>query len=409
MRLLRSYTNIVFTQVPNDAYPARSNALTFNFCNMYESESSWNNLTDKAKVTLPKNIYVRDRDGKLVPLGGTNINIGGFDSNVPLFLRGDKITIDSGYRYFDNTGKETLTSSRIYDGFVVTVGSKKPFEIECEDNMYALKQIVAPNKVYKANEYSLEKILKELLIGTPYTVNALTDTSLGDFRTQNETVAEVLARLRKDYHFESYFRGNELRCGSFVYIEADAIEAGRKIFAFQKNIIDDDLDYKRKDDVFLSAIAYSINKTELDTVTAKGKTKTKRERLEVLVSISNGKFVRTVKQPGQKSDYAPNTAGERRTLYFWNVKSITELGDLAEKELTKYYYTGFKGKFTTFGIPYVKQGDNVDILDPVLPERNGRYKCKSVEYSGGVSGQRQIIHLDYLITRLDADGNAIGL
>jgi hypothetical protein len=103
----------------------------------------------------------------------------------------------------------------------------------------------------------------------------------------------------------------------------------------------------------------------------------------------------------------PNTGGERRTLHFLGAKTTNELAKLAENELRKYYYTGLKGKFVTFGIPYVRHGDNVDILDAILPERNGRYKVKAVQYSGGVIGLRQEIELDYLITRLDAKGNAI--
>ena len=55
----------------------------------------------------------------------------------------------------------------------------------------------------------------------------------------------------------------------------------------------------------------------------------------------------------------------------------------------------------------MQQGDNVDILDDVLPERNGRYKVKAVKYKGGVGGLRQEIHLDYQITKLDANGNPI--
>jgi hypothetical protein len=300
-----------------------------------------------------------------------------------------------------------LTSSTIFKGYISAVSSKKPVVIDCEDNMWKLKQIIAPNKVFPASKYKLEGILKELMADTPFTVNTLTDTSFGDFRTQNETICEVLARIRKDFHFESYFRGDELRCGALVYIEADAISDGKKVFRFQDNIVSDELEYKRKDDINLSAIAYSINKNELSTTTKKGKKKTKRERLEVLVSSRNGAFIRTPRKPGTKADYAPNTAGERRTLYFWNVSTLDELGDLAEKELTKYYYTGFKGKFTTFGIPYVRQGDNVDILDAVLPERNGRYKVKSVNYTGGTGGLRQVIQLDYLISRLDGKGNPL--
>ena len=102
-----------------------------------------------------------------------------------------------------------------------------------------------------------------------------------------------------------------------------------------------------------------------------------------------------VKQKGV--DYPANTGGERRTLFFPGATSIQQLADLAADELRKYYYTGFKGKFTTFGLPFVRMGDNVNIIDNILPERNGLYKVKSVAYSGGVNGLRQVVELDYKI------------
>jgi hypothetical protein len=40
-------------------------------------------------------------------------------------------------------------------------------------------------------------------------------------------------------------------------------------------------------------------------------------------------------------------------------------------------------------------GDNVILNDPILPERNGKYKVKGVNYSGGKDGHRQEIILDY--------------
>jgi hypothetical protein len=246
-------------------------------------------------------------------------------------------------------------------------------------------------------------------------VNSFTSTTLattttrkginmGNFRILNETVAQVLARIRKDYHFESYFRGTELRCGSLVYIES---EAQTQTFQFQQNIIGDELEYQRKDDVTLSAIAYSVNKNSFTTTTKDGHAKTKRERLEALVIYKNGNFISSVKSAGQKADFAPNTEGERRTLYFWNVTDPVQLVNLAVAELQKYYYSGFKGKFTTFGLPFVRQGDNVKILDPVLPERNGLYKVKSVKYKMGINGIRQEVELDYQISPLDANGNIL--
>ena len=37
------------------------------------------------------------------------------------------------------------------------------------------------------------------------------------------------------------------------------------------------------------------------------------------------------------------------------------------------------------------------LRDNILPERNGKYKVKGVQYSGGVGGHRQEIILDYKI------------
>jgi hypothetical protein len=411
--MFRVLSTITFVQQSSATFPMRNTTLTYNFCHSFEIESSWKNLTDKAKIILPKNVYVLDSTGKPVSLGALvgspdNVNIGGFSTTVPLFLRGDQVTIQDGYAYFDSRGNEVFQMDTVFQGYISQVTSKKPIELECEDNMWKLKQIIAPNQVFPATQYTLEGILQSLLAGTGFTVNVLTNTSFGDFRTQNETVADVLARLRKDYHFESYFRGTELRCGAVVYVEQDAITDGTQTFQFQQNIISDDLEYRRRDDLNLSAIAYSVNKNALQVLTKDGHTKTKQERLEVLVTIRpDGTIVNTPKPANQKADYAPNTAGERRTLYFWNVTDLPTLEGLAANELTKYFYKGFHGKFTTFGLPYVRHGDNVNILDPVLVERNGQYKVKAVKYSGGVGGLRQDIELDYLITRLDGNGNPI--
>lgn len=391
--MLRPVTIITFQQQPNSAYPQRNKKLLFNFVHEFECGESWADLTNKAKIILPKKVYVRDETGKAISLSGNNVNIGGFSSNAPLFLRGDSVKIEAGYRYFDKQRKDSIRTSVFFQGYISNVKSKMPMELECEDNMWKLKQIPVKPKTYKETD-SLEDILRDMLKGTEFTVNALTSTTFGSFRTENETVCEVLARLRRDYHFESYFRGNELRCGSFVYIEN---EAQTHTFTFQVNIISDDLEYKRKDDINLSAIAYSINKKELETTTKDGQKKTKKERLEVLVTIRNGEFVSSVKSPGKPADFAPNTAGERRTLYFWDVKDANTLIQLATDELKKYYYTGMRGKFTVFGLPFVRMGDNVKLVDPVLPERNGTYKVKSTRYSGGINGLRQEIELDYKI------------
>lgn len=405
--MFRVVTRTTIVQQPTEDFPNRRRTLIFNFITDFEASDGWSEQTNTARVTLPKNVYTRDGNGKLVSLAGTTVNMGGWSANEPLYLRGDRLTLEVGYRYFDNQNNEKIRMATVFTGFITRVYSRMPVVLECMDNMYLLQQTPAVNKTYPATT-SLEAILKDMLQGTGFTVNVTTDTNMGEFMVENETVSEVLARLRKDYHFYPYFRGNELRIGSAVYLEQDAVDSGTKTFKFQQNIIDDDLNYNRTDDEELSAIAYSINKVEVaGTVNKRGKAKTKHKRLEALVTIRRGKVISYVKPEGSAAHYTPNTVGERRTLHFWNVQTTDRLIELATAELKKYYYTGLKGKFITFGMPYVRMGDNVNIIDPVLPERNGRYKVKSVRYFGGVAGLRQEIELDYLITRIDAQGNGI--
>jgi hypothetical protein len=410
--MYRVLTKITFVQQPTADFPARKGTIVYNFCHEFDFQSSWQNLTDAGAITLPKNVYIKDKTGNRYSLGGTNVNIGGFSETVPTFLLGDKVTIMWGYAYYDQQGNEVSPMQTIFEGYISGVTSKKPFVLEIQDNMYILKTHQASggnNGFFSESKYTVETMLEEMIknAGLPFTVNKQASTSIGDFISKNETIAEVLARLRKDFHFEAYFRGNELRCGSFKYIEQDALDSGKKVFRFQQNIISDSLEYKRRDDTILSAVASNIFEEDTGQTTKDGQPKTKKKRLEVLVTFRGSGEKPTVIVGSKETPLPPNTGGERRTLHFLGAKTTDELAKLAENELRKYYYTGFKGKFLTFGAPYIRHGDNVDILDAVLPERNGRYKVKAVQYTGGVNGLRQEIELDYLITRLDAKGNPI--
>lgn len=394
--MYRCVTNIVINQQPSDAFKVRTSRLFFDFVNEFDSSDGWRDLTNKGKLSLPKNLYYKDATGRMQPLHGTNINIGGFGL-VPLFLRGDKVSIEAGYKYYNKTGREILDTEIMFTGYVSKVNSKIPIELELEDSMWLLKQTPAPTKTFSAND-TLEEILQLLINavnknhGTSFTILAITQTTFGEFQVGNETVAQVLQRLQKQYGFEFYFRGDQLRGGVLIYIEAEAQE---QQFRFQENIISDELEYMRKDDIVLSAIAHNTITEDTGKVCKDGTAKTKHTRLEVLVTLKNG--VKTIKEI-KKGDVVPeNTEGERRTFFFPGAKTVTQLADLAYDKLKMYYYTGLKGSFTTFGIPFVRQGDNANIKDPVLPERDGLYKIKKVEYSGGVNGLRQTIHLDYRI------------
>lgn len=408
--MIRTHNRVIIVitvkQQPRATFPDRNTVLLFTFVKEFEVNSTWRDLTDKGKIVIPKNIFVRDGNGKPVALMNTNVNIGGFSTAAPLFLRGDKVSIKWGYAYFDDRGNDVAPMVDIFNGYISEVTSHKPFQLAIMDSMYILQQYQAPVKEWVG--YDVEGVLEAMIkqYNLPLTVNHTTSTKIGNFRTGNETIAQVLARLRKLYNFEAYFRGTELRCGSFVYLEAD-VNQNIPTFRFQWDIISDSLQYSRKDDLTVSMLAQNTIEEETGHMTKDGKAKTKKVRLRVLLTYQNGSATPTkyILQPHEQ--VPDNVQGQRFTGFYPGAKTIDDLIEAGLKDLQKYYYTGFKGKFTTFGMPYVKHGDNINIINDLLPEQNGRYKVKEVQYTGGIGGLRQEITLHYLLFRIDKKGNIL--
>jgi hypothetical protein len=381
--------------VVNITITTKEKTLFFDFVNSWEVSDGWENMTTAGKMTFPKNIYVTDLSTKKrFPLFGVNKNTN------DLFKKGDKIKIESYYIYWDENHIEKKTDKNtIIEGYITKVGSGIPINIEFEDSMWLLKQIPMKNQAFQTG-MSIETILKDALLGSGLTVNLLTTTKLvfdnSLLTVENETVAQFLAKLRKDAFLFAYFRGTELRVGSFVYLEG---ESKQKTFKFQDNIISSDLVFSNKSDIVLSAVASNHIQENTGKTTKDGHAKTTNTRIEVLVTLKfnkdnpNNDLIWKEVKKGDKAD--PNTDGERRTFTFLQAKTVQDLVTLAEAELRKYYYTGFKGSFETFGTPFVQFGDNALLQNDILPEQNGLYKIKAVDYLGGINGLRQKIKLDY--------------
>lgn len=391
--MFRIVTNITITQRPTTAYPSHNKILKLDFLESFEVESTWENQTTKGTLTIPKNLYYLDVNNSKNPLNGTKINVGGFGSE-PLFMRGDAITISAGYK--------DLQENTIFTGYISRVYSQIPIKIDVEDNMWLLKQTPLGTKTFTESD-NIEDILKFICDKvnakhkTSITFNALTKTNVGNIiMVENETASQLLRRINTLYKFKSYFRGNELRCGVLNYLPSDVV---RHVFIMNGqagNIPEDgqELEYSRKDDIVLSAAAYNTI-TEDDGVCKNGTTpKKKKTRLEVLVTYKNGEESSKVIANGER--VPENEEGERRTFFFPQAKTSKELIDLATQQLKNYYYDGLKGSFITFGIPFVKHGDYVELRNPIMQEQNGVFVVKSVEYFFN-DGLRQKVTLDFKV------------
>lgn len=382
---------VTITQVSTTNYPNRNKFFVFDFGNDITIDSTWANLTDTMSITMPRKLYFKDEQtGEKITWD--KMQVYGNPTKAPLILRGDKIKVEFGYSDFKTTSPTTFNRSAIvenmatrFEGYITKINNKTPLVLECEDNMYALKQTKVENKEWTSEQYTIEKMLQEMLSKSTFSdAKSFTlynkdnyKSKLGKFITYNVTMAQVLDILRKQpYNLQSFFRGNSLHWGIIRYYFDEKVNHQ---FHFQKNIISDNLVYTRSDDVRIGLVAKSINKITFSEKNANGTFKSRHKELKVTVGDQDG---------------------EIRTLFFTDIESEEELKKQAEIKLPFLKYEGFRGSFTTFCMPHVKHGDTVELIDDMLPERNGIYLVKEVRYNAGVNGGRQTIYLDIRVDGL---------
>lgn len=287
--------------------------------NNVEIESSWESLTDKASVVLPFNLKVK----------GNQL--------LESIKVGDQVNIELGY---DNALKS------IFKGFISGLNPKIPIEIECEDPMRNLKQerIVASGR-----NASLQDVIDSHFKG--YKTNVL-DVELGNY-SFNDTKAKFLEKLKSDFGLYSFFRNGVLTIGK----PYDPSTANDVSFRINYDIIQEDLVYRRKEDLKLKVKAISNNPNGIKTELELG-----------------------------------DSEGEQRTLNFYNL-SAAELKAAAERELNRLKYDGWRGSITVFGEPHVKHGDIVELIHNGDQDKSGKYWVDKVKYSFGLEGYRQEIKL----------------
>lgn len=299
-------------------------SLEFDYVHSVEIESSWKAFTDKCKISLPKNLYLRDK------------------ALDEIIKPGQAVSVRLGYDYefaYEFTGYVARSPQ-------MTI----PFVVDCEDNMWLLKQ----GTVSKSwASVSLKEVLKEI-IPAQFTIDSV-DADLGPFRINKATPAKVLEKLKETYGLYSYFKGNTLYVGKVRM-------GGKRVvkYHFQKNIISHSLEWKKKDEVQLKVKAISM----LDD----------NSKLEVEVGETEGD-------------------AEEHTLHFYNIRSKPELEKRATAEMEKLRYDGFRGSFESFGSPYLEHNDIATLQDDEYPEMNGNYYVDKVQVKFGMEGFRRTIEL----------------
>lgn len=293
--------------------------IQFDFCTNIEIEKSRKTLTNTCKITIPRNIKEIDQ---------TDLK--------EYFKPGLKVTVFLGY---DGNLKKEFT------GYITQVSFKIPTTITCQDEMWNLKQ----NSLSKAfNNAKLKDVVNYIYKGE----SRVADLVIGDMVIKQQSTAQVLDYLKK-FALQAYFDNDGVLVVDFAgSLKQRPIEV---IYDFGKNVIDNDLEFNRKDDI---------------KIKVKGVSKTRTgKKIEFITGDLNG---------------------DERTLNYINIE-LDELKKIVSNELNKLKQDGLKNSFRTFGIPYCEPGFIAIIRDQEYPERNGSYLIESVDTSFGIQGFRRKI------------------
>jgi hypothetical protein len=293
------------------------------FANDIEIDKSRKTLTNTAKISLARKMIIKTATG-IISLKRVDID--------PYFRRGLQVEIFLGYN-------DDLTS--MFTGYIARVDAKIPFTIYCEDEMWNLKQ----NSFTKNfGSVKVSEVVKYVYPGAAQVV----DLQIGGIVIKKASTAQVLQGLKK-FGLQCYFFSGTL----IVDFAGVVHNKGKEVFYdFQKNIIDNDLEYKSSDDI--------------------------RVKVRAVSKLHTGGKIEIV---------SGDNDGAEHTLHYVNLDK-TALQKIVDAEIAKLKAPGFKNGFTTFGMPLVEPGDIAVLNDDNYKEHNGSFLVESVKTTWGGGGYR---------------------
>lgn len=260
--------------------------------------------------------------------------------------RGDIVTVKLGY------DGSLITE---FSGYLKAIYPDSPMILECEDSVYLFRK---PVKSKVLSNVGVKQILEYVLaqvnpgLKEPFKlVSDLDNTSYkwDRFAIHNATGYEVLDKLRKESGLMIYARGNELH-----YHLAYTGKGRDVIFDFGVNIeATNSLKYVKSQD----------------------------QKLKVIVV---GRTPKGAKIEGE----AGESGGDEYKIQRPTISDKATLENIAQQQLLKLTYDGYRGDVVSWLIPFCTTGDTATIRDPDYIAREGKYYITGtkVEFSehGGV-------------------------
>lgn len=312
---------------------------SFTKCVEVEIHSGWEEMTDRCTITIPRKVKWIDKE----LASGTS----------PALKVGDPVKVELGYDF---------NFSTYFQGYVVSIGAKTPVTIECQDAFWFLKQCTGKFSLGKGSTiedihaeikrvYQASAIYKQHKAEIKF--SPLKNTQVGTVRADNVSMAFVLSTLQKKSGLVSFMRENTLYTG-LAYYDDQRNEVDRQ---FNYNIISDSMEQRRAEDSKIKLVVKCIDNKNL--------------------------------APVEVGD----ADGDAVTLLLSGLTTQDQMRERGLTELPRYKYDGWSGSFTTFGDAFIKHGDVINLSDPIIKDRNGKFFVKKVTTNFGVDGFKNTVEL----------------
>jgi hypothetical protein len=259
---------------------------------------------------------------------------------------GDKVEITLEYK---DVFKKTE-----FVGFVKSIKPNTPIvEIQCEDAIYIVRKKRINKNFGKTN---LKEVLTFILDGSGVTIgDKIPAMPFDSFLIKNLNGAQALEKIKEKYRLSIFVDDDNKLFASLK----ETYNNGKIVkYDFYKNIIKHNIQFRRKEDIRLSVEVTGYKK---DNTTIK--------------------------------IFIGDTDGEKRELRFRNITDKETLKKIAEEEYEKLKVNGYKGKITSFLVPYATRGMGAEIKDKNFPDRKGLYFIPKVTTTFGQNGARRIVEL----------------
>ncbi|MDD2635612.1 MAG: hypothetical protein PHW82_08965 [Bacteroidales bacterium] len=305
-------------------------------------------IVDTCSISIPRLLYKKS-------------DLSVTDSNEKYeeikFKAGDPVQVLLGYN-----GNNT----KRFAGFVKSVSTSSPMEVECEGYAYQIKKIESFSKSYQTT--TVKQILADLTQGTDIKLaSSMPVVNVPNVRFKNANGMQVLEWLQKNL-------------AMVVYFDFDTLYAGVQ-YGYDKDVVKLRIAWNVAEDKEL--------KQNIDDVPTKIQLVEKNEQGELKKTQSDQEIYADIRD----IDIYPGITGDIGDV---NIIGYTD-GDIkkviANRIQEEQNRIGYSGNITAFLEPNIEKSQVIDLEDTRYTERSGRYFAESVSGSFTKGGGRQNLKL----------------